>query len=695
MAEPTTRASVLKFGTFEIDVAAGELRKNGRRVPLPGQPFALLAALVENPGAVVTRDDLKDRLWPGDTYVDFDRSLNTAASKVRDALGDSASSPRFIETLPRRGYRFLASVEGLKTQPVTQGAREGTVSNPDTARGHASQAQLRWAWSVAALALALAVGTVVMQSFEAEPPAPTRRFSLSLPGWSHSLGMVSIAPAISPDSQFIVYESEDNRKLAVWDLARGSRRVLEGTERAHYSFWSPDSRFIAFSTEGGSLNRVPVQGGPVVRICDTTTGLNTGLGSWSLDGNSIVIQGLDGLYEVSAAGGDPRLVLPNTAVGDDSRLSNPHFILGAEGRLLLVVAKSGPESSDKLLLVDLDTKQVELIAQEPGIGLLTYSPSGHIVYEADQRLVKALPFSLETREATGEPILIAENASYPTVALDQTLVFRDGSSDRQSLLWVDRQGRTVGKIGESQPAMWYPSLSPDELRVVSSGNGNAWVHEVQRPIVNKLPFDGAAQRAVWVDAGREILFTSRTGLYVQPFDGSEEATLFYDSEGYEFLSDQSEDGTYTLYDLDGKDIWYLERQADDRLEAKPFLATGFVEKAAQISPDNRWVAYVADDTGTYEVYLRRFPEADRRTKVSENVGPGLGDGGPQTLHSSDGYRRLLLRSAEPLATRIERKHERTVEAVLPQGNRLVATLPAGSRPGGAPPEREAPQDAGV
>jgi DNA-binding winged helix-turn-helix (wHTH) protein len=108
----------VRFGTFELDLAAGELHKNGLKVRLQDQPFQLLAALVARPGEVVTREELKEKLWPADTSVDFDRSLNTAASKLREALGDSASSPRFIETLPRRGYRFLASVEIVGDTPT-------------------------------------------------------------------------------------------------------------------------------------------------------------------------------------------------------------------------------------------------------------------------------------------------------------------------------------------------------------------------------------------------------------------------------------------------------------------------------------------------------------------------------------------------------------------------------------------------
>jgi DNA-binding winged helix-turn-helix (wHTH) protein len=109
----------LRFGVFEVDLAAGELRKSGRRIRLQEQPFQVLVALLENAGKVVTREDLRQKIWPADTFVDFDHSLNTAVNKIRESLGDSASSPRFVETLARRGYRFIAPVDGARaSSPV-------------------------------------------------------------------------------------------------------------------------------------------------------------------------------------------------------------------------------------------------------------------------------------------------------------------------------------------------------------------------------------------------------------------------------------------------------------------------------------------------------------------------------------------------------------------------------------------------
>ena len=112
VSAPTSKHGV-RFGVFEVDFEAGELRKHGVRINLQEQPFRLLAALLEQPGQLVTRDKLRQQIWPADTFVDLDCSLNTAVLKVRQALGDSATHSRFLETVPKRGYRFVAPIEAL------------------------------------------------------------------------------------------------------------------------------------------------------------------------------------------------------------------------------------------------------------------------------------------------------------------------------------------------------------------------------------------------------------------------------------------------------------------------------------------------------------------------------------------------------------------------------------------------------
>jgi cholera toxin transcriptional activator len=111
MVMPQNRAGIARFGIFELDLASGELRKKGVKLRLQEQPLQVVSALVDRPGEVVTREELRRRLWPADTFVDFDHSLNTAINKLREALGDLASSPRYVETVARRGYRFIAPVQ--------------------------------------------------------------------------------------------------------------------------------------------------------------------------------------------------------------------------------------------------------------------------------------------------------------------------------------------------------------------------------------------------------------------------------------------------------------------------------------------------------------------------------------------------------------------------------------------------------
>ena len=145
MAEAAPSPAVVRFGAFEVDLRAGELRKQGLKVRLQERPFQILSFLLENPGDVVTREELRKHLWPEDTFVDFDHSVNTAINKLRDALGDSAENPRFIETLPRHGYRFIVSVD---YGAAGQDRRIGRV------RGERSEGR-RWLAAVAIFVVAV------------------------------------------------------------------------------------------------------------------------------------------------------------------------------------------------------------------------------------------------------------------------------------------------------------------------------------------------------------------------------------------------------------------------------------------------------------------------------------------------------------------------------------------------------------
>src|SRR5438034_6867096 len=164
MREDDQRRGRLRFGVFELDLRAGELRKHGLRLRLQEQPFQVLAMLLENHGEVVTREELQKKLWPADTFVDFDHGLNKAINKIRDALGDSAESPRFVETVARRGYRFVAEVKVVepgtgaerqaKETGVQQRATETTV-RPGIVRSAAWKSAWKLGSAVALLVLIL------------------------------------------------------------------------------------------------------------------------------------------------------------------------------------------------------------------------------------------------------------------------------------------------------------------------------------------------------------------------------------------------------------------------------------------------------------------------------------------------------------------------------------------------------------
>ena len=117
MAVQRNNHRIVCFGVFELDLTTGELRRNGLKLRLQGQPIQVLCLLLEHSGDIVTREELRQKLWPSDTFVDFDHSLNTAINKLRDALGDSASTPRYVETLARRGYRFIAPIQLPRESP--------------------------------------------------------------------------------------------------------------------------------------------------------------------------------------------------------------------------------------------------------------------------------------------------------------------------------------------------------------------------------------------------------------------------------------------------------------------------------------------------------------------------------------------------------------------------------------------------
>jgi Tol biopolymer transport system component/DNA-binding winged helix-turn-helix (wHTH) protein len=293
-------ARSVRFGIFEVDAVSGEVRKAGVRVKLGGQPFQVLAILLERPGDVFTREELQKRLWP-DTFVDVDHNLNTAVNKIREVLGDSAENPRFVETLPRRGYRFIAPVEG-----DGDGAEPATITAPG-----AAVLRRKRILGVASLFGALVLlGLAAWLTYKRSVPTSTAQRALTRITFDDGL---QIGATWSPDGRFIAYSSDREGKFDIWvqQVSGGDPvRITEGPANNWQPDWSPDGRYIAYRSEDGEggLYIVPALGGAGLERKIAPFG---NYPRWSPDSSQILFQtrgfGLScELYIVGLDGDPPR-----------------------------------------------------------------------------------------------------------------------------------------------------------------------------------------------------------------------------------------------------------------------------------------------------------------------------------------------------------------------------------------------------
>ena len=315
---------------------------------------------------------------------------------------------------------------------------------------------------------------------------------------------------------------------------------------------------------------------------------------------------------------------------------HPAFFSSETGieKLLYVEAGSG---TGEIIALDRSSGQWVILAE--GFGP-TYSPSGHVVYyNIDPPGVWAIPFSVDTMKATGDPFPIRE-ARWQSVALDGTLVYQEGGTTTGiwRLVWRDREGTRLGEIGEPhQGRVKFPALSPDDSRVaIEDTNRDIWVHEVERPIKTRLTTSPMWELyPSWSPKGDRIVFslgpTAAAGrhrdLYIVQADGSsEEPVLFLESSEFRsYVTDWSSDGNTVLVwrrELSGlnADLWYLKRKQGGGWEEVPFLQTEYVEQLAKLSPDGRFIAYGSDQSGKREIYIRSFPDGTGVRRVSSNGG---------------------------------------------------------------------------
>ena len=459
---------------------------------------------------------------------------------------------------------------------------------------------------------------------------PVRRFSFS------PEGLIERGISISLDGKYILYATEAAGESALWlrPLDSESARKLEGTEGARGGNWSPDSKSLVFGTDR-ELKRISLDDRNPITLCELPAQGNFAFlrASWSPDSSRIVFSSGLKLYEVAARGGEPKLLFEREESETVRFFWSPHFLPSSSGAEALVyTASAGPEDR-RVELLDLNTGE----RRELGPGNVPwYSMSRHLIHGASDGAdtgLWALPFSLETLTTTGEAFPIEEAGEHGTVARDGTLVFLDSPArNLRKLVWRDRSGKVLETVGQPQEGIQSPTVSPDgRLLAVAASDGvnrDIWIHDPVRGTKTRLTFDeGSEGSPTWSPSGQEITYHGRQGdglsIVSKSADGTSEAAVLVDAEASVFNPDWSHDGKHLAYHEISTDtrrnIWYL-KPSGDGVEPTVFLSMPANEATAKFSPDGRYLAYVSDDSGRVEVYVRPFPEGSGKWQVSANGG---------------------------------------------------------------------------
>jgi Tol biopolymer transport system component len=297
------------------------------------------------------------------------------------------------------------------------------------------------------------------------------------------------------------------------------------------------------------------------------------------------------------------------------------------------VASAQPQHSG-IYALSLDSKEQQLVLNvpPPSFTNAVYASPGYLLFVRDAVLM-ALPFDVERRQATGEPVPVAAGVpfGYGFSASDNGVIaYKAGVVLSNQLVWTDRSGRRLGVVGE--PAIYTnPALSPDDRRLAvgrldpQTGTRDIWLFDLPRNTGSRLTFDPADDIGpAWSPDGSRVLFSSdRKGqrdIYQKAANGAGGDELFLASDQLKSINDQSSDGRFVVYDSSRApaDLWTVPLIGDRK--PVPLANTPFDERSAQVSPDGKWVAYTSNESGRHQVYVQTFPEPRSRWQVSSGEG---------------------------------------------------------------------------
>src|SRR6266446_1540754 len=497
----------------------------------------------------------------------------------------------------------------------------------------------RLAWSVAAL-LVVALAPVAFLHLREIPPAPAAPVRFQIPAPENT----TLGPYLnlSPDGRKLAFVA--GGRLWVHFLESGESRQLTADGSP---FWSPDSRFIGYPSQG-KLKKIEATGGPSQTVADLP-GARLAGGAWNQDG-VIVFGSPIGLFRVPASGGVPVQITAADPARQEVYHIEPSFL--PDGRHFVYTHYSADKEKSGIYLGSVDAKPEQqsskfLVASNWGpVCAPSADPStGYLLFMREGTLM-AQPFDNRQLELKGQATPVAEqvgdsdngrgHGAFSASANDVLVFWRGGTTPDRQLTWYDRQGKVLGTAGE--PGDYQElALSPDGTRVAlmkrSGQASNIWLQDLSRDTSTRFTFGlatGIDSHPVWSPDGSRIIFSSGNDLYQKPTSSVKDAELLLKSGAPQAMG-WSRDGRFLLYRMfDPKtdwDFWLLPQEGDKK--PIPFLVTEFNEHDARFSPDGHWVAYGSNESGHYEIYVRPFAMNSAGTAVEAGgkwqVSNGYGD----------------------------------------------------------------------
>jgi serine/threonine protein kinase len=496
----------------------------------------------------------------------------------------------------------------------------------------------RLVWIVATGLLGLALLAALpfaIAYFRSTPPTEphTTRFLIFPPEKSALIGG---GQHISPDGLRLVYvaiNSDGKRLLWTRPLDSLTAQSLPGTEEAANPFWSPDGRFVGFFAGGSKLKKIEFTGGPTQTLADVQGSLG---GTWNRDGVIVFARSFgDRLYRVSASGGTPTPVTTLDESHKETAHLWPYFL--PDGRHFLYLARSVQRENTGIYVGALDSKERKLLVNADSSPV--YAPPGFLLFVRERTLM-AQPFDADRLQLTGEPFSIVDQAGYNAAngraffSVSQTgvLVFLSSDSPGTQLAWVDRGGKQLAAVGTTAVDNGL-RLSPNGKQLAVSrldpqtASADIWLIDLARNTPSRFTFDPANEIApVWSPDGSRIVFASnRDGvahIYQKMANGTGNDEVLFKATDPTGPHDWSPDGKFILFGVlspkTNVDIWLLPLFGDQKPAS--FIQTEFTETQGRFSPDERWVAYTSNESGSYQVYVRSFPTSGGKWQVSTGGG---------------------------------------------------------------------------